>query len=96
MYYLLGREQFEGDRIKVDSIIKISEKFTTHVLYVDELYNKKTLNKIISISKDVRHPLYRFFFNKSKSNRIDGYSHIMTKTERHFRSFLPSAIQLFK
>ena len=85
MYYLLGREQFEGDRIKLDSIIKISEKFATHVPHVDELYNKKTLNKIIdlSISKDVRHPLYRFFLNKSKSksNRIGGYSHIMTKTE---------------
>ena len=79
-------EQFEGDRIKLDSIIKISEKFATHVPHVDELYNKKTLNKIIglSISKDVRHPLYRFFFlnkSKSKSNRIGGYSHIMTKTE---------------
>ena len=62
----------KGDRIKVDRIIKISEKFTNHVPYLDELYNKKTLDKIISISKNVKHPLYRFL-NKSKSNRIDGY-----------------------
>ena len=77
MYYLLGREQFEGDRIKLDSIIKISEKFATHVPHVDELYNIKTLNKIIglSISKDVRHPLYRFFFliNLSLSLTVQSY-----------------------
>ena len=78
--------------MKVDRIIKISEKFTTHVPHLDELYNKKTLNKIICIPKDVRHPLYRFL-NKSKNNPIDAYSHIMTTTERHFRSFLPSAIR---
>ena len=64
--------------MKVDRIIKISEKFTTHVPHLDELYNKKTLNKIIYISKDVRHPLYRFL-NKSKNNPIDAHSHIMTK-----------------
>ena len=69
--------------MKVDRISKILEKFTTHVPHLDELYNKNTSDEIISISKDVKHPLYRFFFNKSKSNRIDGYSHIMTKTERH-------------
>ena len=61
----------KGDRIKVDRISKISEIFTTHVPHLDELYNKKTLDKIISISKDVKHPLYRFL-NKSKSNPIDG------------------------
>ena len=62
--------------MKVDRIIKISEKFTIHAPYFDEVYNKKILNKIIptGISKDVRHPQYRFL-NKSKSNRIDGYSH---------------------
>ena len=86
-----GGKSSKGDRMKVDRIIKVSEKFTTHVPLLDELYNKKTLGKIISISKDVKHPLYRFL-NKSKSNRIDGYNHIMTKTERHLRSFLPSAI----
>ena len=40
-----------------------------------------------------RHPLYRFL-NKFKSNRIDAYSYIITKTERHLRSFLPSAIRI--
>ena len=87
-----GGNSSKGDRIKVDRIIKISEEFTTHVPHLDELHNKKTLDKIISISKDVKHPLYRFL-NKSKFNRIDGYSHIMTKTERHSRSFLPCAIR---
>ena len=80
------------DRMKVATMIKISEKFNTHVLNLDELYNKKILDKIMSISKDVKHPLYRFL-NKSKCNRIDGYSYIMTKTERHLRSFLSSAIR---
>ena len=60
--------------MKVDRIIKISEKFTTHVSRLDELYNKKTLYKIIPISKDVKHPLYRFL-NKSKSYRNGGCSH---------------------
>ena len=78
--------------MKVDRIIKISEKCTTHVPHLDELNNKKALDKIISISKDVKHPLYRFL-NKSKSNRINGYSHITTETERHSRSFLSSAIR---
>ena len=49
--------------MKVDRKIKISEKFTTYVPHLDELYNKKTLCKIIS--KDVKHPLCRFL-NKSK------------------------------
>ena len=87
-----GGNSSKGDRMKVDRMIKISEKFTTHVPYLGELHNNKTLDKIISISKEVKHPLYRFL-NKSKSNRIDGYSHIMTKTERHLRSFLSSAIR---
>ena len=49
-----GGNSSKGDRIKVDIIIKISEKFTTHVPHLDELYNKKALDKIISISKDVK------------------------------------------
>ena len=40
-----GGTSSKGDRIKVDRIIKISEKYTTHVPYLDELYDKKTLNK---------------------------------------------------
>ena len=44
-----GGNSSKGDRIKVDRIIKIFQKFTTHVLYVDELCHKKTLDKIISI-----------------------------------------------
>ena len=88
-----GGNSSKGDRTKVDRITKILEKFTTHVPHLDELYNKKkTLDKIISISKDVKHPLYRFL-NKSKCNPVDGYSHIVTKTERHSRSFLPCAIR---
>ena len=63
--------------MKVDRIIKISEKFTTYVPHLDELYLKETLDKTISISKDVKHP----------PKRIDGYSHIMTKSERRLRSF---------
>ena len=50
--------------MKVDTIIKISEKFPTHAPHLDELYHNKTLDKIISISKDVKHSLYRFL-NKS-------------------------------
>ena len=76
----------KGHHMKVDRIIKISEKLTTHVPHLDEFYNKETLDKIISISKDVKHPLYRFR-SKSKSNRIDGYRHIMIKTERRLISF---------
>ena len=56
--------------MKVDRIVKISEKFTTCAPHLDELYNKKTLNKIIPLSKDVKHPLSLFFFNKSKSKRV--------------------------
>ena len=73
--------------MKVDRIIKISEKFTTHVPHLDELYKKKTLDKILSISKDVKHPLYRFL-NKSKSNRIDGHRHIITKNRATLKIFL--------
>ena len=53
--------------MKVDSIIKISQKFTTHAAHLDKQYYEKTLDKIISISKDVKHPQSRFL-NKSKSN----------------------------
>ena len=55
--------------------MKISENFTNHVPHLDELYNKKAFGTFISISKDVKHPLYRFL-NESRSNRIDGFSHI--------------------
>ena len=37
-----GGTSSKGDRMKVDRIIKISEKFTTHVTHLDKLYNKKT------------------------------------------------------
>ena len=77
--------------MKVDRIIKISGKFTIHVPHLNEMNNKKSLDKIISVSKYVKHQLCRLL-NNSKSYRIDGYRHIMTKTEPHSRFFLPSAI----
>ena len=40
-----GGNSSKPDRVKLDSIIKISEKFTTHVPHLDELYNKKTLEE---------------------------------------------------
>ena len=43
-----GGGSSKGDCIKADRIIKISEKFTTHVPHLDALYNKKTLDEIIS------------------------------------------------
>ena len=42
--------------MKVDRIILISEKFTTYVPHLDKLHDKKTLDKIISTSKDIKHP----------------------------------------
>ena len=66
--------------MKVDRIIKISEKFTTHVPHLDELCCKKTLDKLISISRDVKHPLPHFL-NKSMFDNLDGYRHIITTTE---------------
>ena len=71
--------------MKVDRIIKISEKFTIHVSYLHELFCIKTLDKIISISKDVKHPLYRFLINLSLTVLMGT---VMTKTERHLGSFL--------
>ena len=38
--------------MKVDRIIKISEKGTIHVSHLDKLYNKKTVNKIKAISQE--------------------------------------------
>ena len=35
-----GGNSLKGDRMKVDRIVKISEKFTTHVPHMDELYHK--------------------------------------------------------
>ena len=95
-----GGNSSKGDRIKVDRIIKISEKFTTHAPHLDELYNKNTVDKIISISKDVRHPLYRFLINLSLTVLMGTVIYYdqkkkknPTKTERHFRSFLPYTIR---
>ena len=64
--------------MKIGRKIKITEKFTTHVPHLNELYHKKIVDKPISISKYVKHPQYGFL-NKSESNRIDGYCQIMTK-----------------
>ena len=73
--------------MKVERTIKISEQLTTHVPHLNKLYHKKALDKIISTSKDVKH---------TKSNRIDRYSHIMRKTERHLRSFFAICHTIFK
>ena len=51
--------------MNVDRIIKISEKFTTHALHLNELYYIMTSDKIISSSKDVKHPLYCLLINLS-------------------------------
>ena len=82
----LGENISKGDLIKVDRIIKISKrKFTTHTPHLDKVfYKKKTLDKITSISKFVKHQLSRFL-NQSKSSRYVGYSHVITKTKRHLR-----------
>ena len=40
-----GGSSSKGDRKKADRIIRISEKFTTHVPHPDELYHKKTLDE---------------------------------------------------
>ena len=66
--------------MKVDIIIKISDQ-NSQPMPLDELYYKKTLCKIISITKYVKHP-QSCFLNKSQSDRIGGYSHIMTKNWR--------------
>ena len=71
-----GANSSKGEGMKVDRIFKRSEKFATHAPHLDGLYYKRFLDKVISIS--IKHPLSRLF-NKSKSNRIDGYSHIMTE-----------------
>ena len=55
--------------MKVERIIKISEKCTTHSSHLDELNYKKTLDKIISIPKDVKIALCRFL-NKFKLNLL--------------------------
>ena len=87
-----GGNSSKVDRIKLDRVIKTAGKFTSHVLHLDELHYFNTLKKISSITKDVKHPLSAYI-DKSKSRRFDGYNHIMTKTERHLNSFLPTAIR---
>ena len=37
-----GGNSSNGNRMKVDRIIKISEKFTTHAPHLDDLYYNKT------------------------------------------------------
>ena len=81
--------------MKVDRIIKISEKFTTYAHHLDKLYYKKTLDKIIPISKDVKHSL-SCFLNNSKFNRIGGYSHIMTKNRATLKIFFATCHTIFK
>ena len=44
---------------------------------MDEMYCKKILDEMIYIARDVKHPLSHFL-NKSKSNGIDGYNHIIS------------------
>ena len=95
LYFVRKLGQFKVDRTLITFFYKsIIESILSFCItyWGGHSSNKKTLDKIISISKDVKHPLHRFL-NKSKSNRIDGYSHIMTKTEPHLKSFLPSAIR---
>ena len=57
--------------MKVGRKIKITEKFTTHVPHLNELYHKKIVDKPIFISKYVKHPQYGFL-NKSESTVLMG------------------------
>ena len=57
------RERQRQRERKIKKVREISEKLTTDVSHLDEKYNKKTLDKIISISKDVKHPLHHFVIN---------------------------------
>ena len=63
--------------MKVDRIVEISGKKSQPIY---ELYYTKTLDETtsISVSRGVKH-LLSCFLNKSKSSRIGGYRHIMTK-----------------
>ena len=66
-----GREQFERRSYESRQNNKDIRKFTTHAHHLDKLYYKKILDKIIPISKDVKHPLSSFL-NNSKFNGIGG------------------------
>ena len=72
-----GGNSSKEERMKVDRKLRV----TIPNLYLDDLFCRKSLDKILSTSKDEKYPL-SCFLNDSKSNRIDGHSHIMIKKTR--------------
>ena len=51
-------------------MIKISEKFPIYAPHLDELFYKKTLDKIISISKDIKHHYLVFSIYLSRTGMM--------------------------
>ena len=57
----------------------IAEKFSMHVPHLGKLYCDKALDKIIIIHLKICKTSTLSFPHRFSSNRIDGYSHVITK-----------------
>ena len=80
------------DKKRIDKIIKRATKCTNSLKVIQELVSSYTLNKLQSILKDTSHPLSQKIITSNRSHRLIS---VRTKSERHRKSFVPSAIRLY-
>ena len=87
-----GGNCLEADRKNFERIIKRANRYTNPLKTFTELYEQYALRKLCAIKSDNSHPMSAQIVKSQRSDRIIS---IMTKTERHRKSFLPSSIRLF-
>ena len=82
----------KSDINNLDKIIRRAEKFTNELQTFDTLRAEFCFRKICLILEENDHPMNNEINLSNRSSRILS---IRTKTQRHFKSFLPSSIRIF-
>ena len=81
-----------ADKQGVNRIIKRASRVTDGIGNFDSLLDRCCLQRILKISKDDSHPLSRHVHISERSGRMLS---LRSKSERHRRSFLPTAIRSY-
>ena len=90
-----GGNNKKGDNLKIDRTLKYANKMLENNNWdnFEDIYKNVSNFKLNRIIRDESQPLYA---DISFSNRSGRMIHIMTRKQRNFNSFLPSAIRNFR
>ena len=87
-----GGNMLQREKNKINVLIKKASKICNFDLpHLDELYTAVCINKATYILNDSEHPLKKEYQRSARSLRLLTKK---TKTERYFRSFVPSSSRM--